>query len=575
LPIHNAEIAEIFNQYADLLEVQGANQYRVRAYRNAARSIANLPQSASELLKQGKDLDELPGIGKDLAGKVAEIIKTGKLSPLEELKQELPGGLVQIMKLEGLGPKRAAVLYQKLGITSAAELKKAAEEQKIRELPGFAARTEEAILAELGRKGKEAEGKERLKLSVVEELASPLLDYLRKVKGVKQVEAAGSYRRGMETVGDLDILATHTEGSDIMERFVNYEDVERVIAKGKTKSTVVLRFGLQVDLRGVPEESYGSALHYFTGSKAHNVAIRQMGVKRKLKINEYGVFRGEKRIAGRTEGEVYKQVGLPYIEPELRENRGEIQAAQENKLPKLVTLEDIRGDLHAHTKATEGKASLEQMAEAAREKGYQYLAITDHSKHLSMTHGLDEKRLAEQMEEIDRLNEKLNDFLVLKGIEVDVMEDGSLDLPDDVLEKLDLVIFAVHSHFDLPADEQTERIIRAMDNPNCTILAHPTARQIGKRPGYDVDMGRLMDAALERGCSLELNAQPDRLDLDDVYCKMAKDRGLKVAISTDAHDTEELKFIRFGVYQARRGWLELEDVLNTRSWSDLKELIKR
>jgi DNA polymerase (family 10) len=327
LPIHNAEIAETFSQYADLLEVQGANEYRVRAYRNAARSISNLPRSASELLKQGKDLDELPGIGKDLAGKIAEIVKTGKLSPLEKLKQELPPGLIQLMKLAGLGPKRAAMLYHRLGISSAAELKQAAEAQKIRELPGFASKTEEAILAELGRKGREPGEKERLKLSVVHELASPLLDYLRKIKGVRQVEAAGSYRRGMETVGDLDILVTHEEGSDVMERFVNYEDVERVIARGKTKSSVVLRFGLQVDLRGVPEESYGAALHYFTGSKAHNVAVRLMGVKRKLKINEYGVFRGDERIAGRTEKEVYDRVDLPCIEPELRENRGEIEAA--------------------------------------------------------------------------------------------------------------------------------------------------------------------------------------------------------------------------------------------------------
>ncbi len=576
MPVHNVEIAEIFNRYADLLEVQGANQYRVRAYRNAARTIANLPQSVSDMVKQGKDLDEIPGIGKDLAGKVAEIVRTGKLPALEELAREFPAGLVQIMKVAGLGPKKAGALYQELGITGLPELKKAAEGQKIRQLSGFGARTEEAILAELARKVKEGGEKERLKLSVVEELARPLLDYLRKVKGVKEVEAAGSYRRGLETVGDLDILVIHEEGSNVMERFADYEDVEQVVARGKTRSTVILRFGLQVDLRAVPEESYGAALHYFTGSKAHNVAIRQMGVKRKLKINEYGVFRGEKRIAGRTEEEVYARVNLPFIPPELRENRGEIEAAQQGKLPRLVTLDDLRGDLHCHTSATEGRASLEEMVEAARKRGYRYLAITDHSKRLSMTHGLDEKRLEEQMAEIDRLNERLDDFLVLKGIEVDILEDGSLDLSDDVLGKTNIAVCSIHHKLNLSQKKQTERLIRAIsDRPFFIILGHLTGRLIGEREPYEVDMEQLMKAAREQGCVLELNAQPERLDITDAHCKMARDMGVMVAISSDAHSVNDLDFLRYGVIQARRGWLEAGDVLNARDTQGLLKIIQK
>jgi DNA polymerase (family 10) len=486
----------------------------------------------------------------------------------------LPAGLIDITRVAGLGPKRAGALYHELHISSTEELEKAAREGKIRDLPGFAAKIEQAILADIQRKGG-AQAEKRLKLSVAQQLTLPLLEYLRKVKGVKQVEAAGSYRRGRETVGDMDILVTHSKGSDVMERFVNYEDVERVISRGNTRSTVILRFGFQVDVRAVPEESYGAALHYFTGSKAHNVAIRKMGVKKGLKINEYGVFRGEKRIAGKTEEEVYKQVGLPYIEPELRENRGEIEAARKGKLPNLVKLDDIRGDLHAHTKATEGRASLEEMANAAREKGYDYLAITDHSKHLSITHGLDEKRLADQIEEIDRLNKKWSNFVLLKGIEVDIMEDGSLDLEDEILKKLDIVICSVHHRFNLPQDKQTERIIKAItSSPAFTILGHPTGRLLGEREPYDVDMGKVMKAAKDCGCAIELNAQPERLDLTDIQCKVARNTGVMVAVSTDAHSVNDLGFMKYGVLQARRGWLEAADVLNTRSWSALKKLLR-
>jgi DNA polymerase (family 10) len=360
-----------------------------------------------------------------------------------------------------------------------------------------------------------------------------------------------------------------------MDRFTKYEDVRKVVSKGSTRSTVVLRSGLHVDLRAVAQASYGAALHYFTGSKAHNIAIRMMGVKKGYKINEYGVFKGEKRIAGKTEKEVYARVGLPYIEPELRENRGEIEAAREKKLPRLITLKDIRGDLHAHTRLTDGRATLEEMAGAARERGYEYLAITEHSKHVTVARGLGRKALESHIRRIDKVNGKLKGMRLLKGIELDILEDGSLDLPDAVLKELDLVVFAVHYKFDLPGKKQTERILKAIDNPYVNILAHPTGRLINERDPYEVDMERVLGALKEAGCFVELNAYPDRLDVNDVHAKMAKDMGVKVALSTDAHSTGDLDFMRYGLGQARRGWLEARDVINTRKWADLKKLLRR
>jgi DNA polymerase (family 10) len=360
-----------------------------------------------------------------------------------------------------------------------------------------------------------------------------------------------------------------------MDAFVYYDNVGKVVAKGDTRSTVILRSGIQMDLRVVPEESYGAALHYFTGSKAHNIAVRTLGVKKGLKINEYGVFKGKKHIAGKTEEEIFAQVDLSFIEPELREDRGEIEAAQKGKLPKLINLKDIQGDLHAHTKETDGRHSLDQMVEAARERGYQYLAITDHSKRLSMTHGFDEKRLAKRNEEIDRLNEKLKEFVVLKSIEVDILTDGSLDLPDSILKELDLTVCSVHSKFNLPREKQMERIIRAMDNPYFNIFAHPSGRLINEREPYDIDIETLMKAAKDRGCVMEVNAHPDRLDLTDTDCKLAREMEVRIVISTDAHSITDLDLMRFGVWQARRGWLEKEDVLNTRNLDELRKLLKR
>ncbi|HXH86869.1 MAG TPA: DNA polymerase/3'-5' exonuclease PolX, partial [Nitrospira sp.] len=386
--------------------------------------------------------------------------------------------------------------------------------------------------------------------------------------------AAGSYRRASETIGDLDILVTAASGSPVMDRFVSYPEVEEVLAHGATKSSVRVACKLQVDVRVVPDESYGAALQYFTGSKAHNVAIRQLAQQRRLKINECGVFKGDQSVAGATEESVYAAVGLPWIPPELRENRGEIEAAQAGLLPRLMEVADLKGDLHSHTKATDGRNSMKEMAAAARERGLEYLAITDHSRRLTMAKGLDPKRLFEQIEEIDRLNATLSGIMLLKGIEVDILEDGSLDLPDEDLSRLDLVVGAVHSHFRLSRQKQTERIMRAMDRPYFTILAHPTGRLIDERAPYDVDMPRLIRHARERGCFLEVNAQPVRLDLTDRDCQMAKEAGVMVSINSDSHSTLDLGNLRYGVGQGRRGWLEKKNVLNARSLQALLPLLK-
>jgi DNA polymerase (family 10) len=573
MPVHNADIAAILNKVADLLDIEGANQFRIRAYRNAARTIAGLPQRVIDLVAQEEDLSKLPDIGQDLAKKIKEIARTGDLQMLHELEDRTSPELSDLMKIEGLGPKRIGILHRELGIRGFKDLQEAADQSKIEDLPGFGEKLRQKIVNEIKRlKGKE---RQRLKLIAAEEIVQALIDYLKKAKDIKKIIVAGSYRRCKETVGDLDILITCKRGDQIMDCLVNYEDVTKVISKGKTRSTVVLRSGLHVDVRVVPQASYGAALHYFTGSKAHNIAVRKIGVKKGLKINEYGIFKGKKKIAGRKEEEVFKQVGLAYIQPELRENRGEIEAAAEGRLPQLVNLSDIRGDLHTHTNDTDGHHSLKEMARAAKEHGYEYLAITDHSQRVSIARGLNVKRLTAQVKKIDHLNAQLDGIIILKAIEVDILEDGSLDLPDDILKELDLRVEAVHYKFNLSRKKQTERIIKAMDNPYFNILAHPTGRLINDREPYKLDVEKVMVAALERGCFLELNACPDRLDLNDIHCKLAKDLGLKVAVSTDAHSISNLDFMRFGIGQARRGWLEPYDILNTRSWLQLKKLLQR
>jgi DNA polymerase (family 10) len=575
MPIHNNDVVEIFDELADLLEIKGENQFRVRAYRNAARTVAGLTRSVADLAAEEKGLDGIPGIGKDLAEKIRTIVATKKLPLLEDMKKELPEGLSTLMKVRGLGPKKIATLYKELQIASLENLKKAATDGKIRELPGFSVKTEQTILEGIGQTKVTERGPERFKRAIAEQIVTPLFAELKKAKGVEEIAMAGSYRRWAETVGDVDILAAAEDSRDVMDRFIHYDDVAKILAEGETKSSVLLRGGLQVDLRVVPLVSFGAALHYFTGSKSHNIAVRLMGVKRELKVNEYGVFRGKKMIAGRTEEEIYKLFGMPYIEPELREDRGELQAALKGKLPHLVAIGDIRGDLHAHTTATDGRYSAEQMAGAAKKLGYEYLAITDHSKRVTMARGLDVKRLAQAVKDIDKLNARLKGITLLKSIECDILADGTLDLPDEILGELDLVVCSVHYNFNLSKEKQTERVIRALDNRHVNVFGHPTGRLINERPAYDIDLEKVMRAALERGCFIELNAHPDRLDLDDVHCQTAKRMGLKIVISTDAHSLDDLSLMRFGIGQARRGWIEPSDVINTRRLPELRKLLKR
>ncbi|MGM0665163.1 MAG: DNA polymerase/3'-5' exonuclease PolX [Thermodesulfobacteriota bacterium] len=572
MTVLNNEVAGIFSRMADLLEIESDNVYRIRAYRNAARTIAGLPRSVSDMVESGESLDDLPGIGKDLAGKIQEIVETGTLSQLEELEKQTPPEVSELMKIPGLGGKRVAVLHRELGVSGVEDLREKARKGLIRDLEGFGKKTEKNILREIEEAGND-EG--RINIFEAEENAEDLLKHLKKTKGIKDIMVAGSYRRRKETVGDLDILVSCRKDSGIIQALNKYDKVKRVVSTGKTKSTVILQSGLQVDLRKVPAVSYGAALHYFTGSKAHNIAVRRLGVKKGLKINEYGVFKGDERIAGQKEEDVYRQVDLPYIEPELRENDGEIEAAQKGRLPKLVTLDDLCGDLHVHTKETDGHNTLVEMAEAAGKKGYEYLAVTEHSKRVTMARGFDARKLEEQIKVIEEMNEKLEGVTLLKGIEVDILKDGSLDLPDGILRELDVVVCAVHYDRKLSKEEMTGRIMKAMDNPNFNILAHPTGRLINERAPYEVDLKKVVEKAKETGCFLEINAHPDRLDLCDRHCRMAKEAGVKLVISTDAHSTSDLAFMRFGVDQARRGWLEAEDVVNTRRLNDLRELLKR
>jgi DNA polymerase (family 10) len=572
MSIHNSEIADTFEKLADLLEIENANPFRVRAYRNAALTIRGHARSMAELVAGGEDLSKLPAVGKDLAAKIRTLVKTGELPALKQAEARTPGALRVMLKIDGLGPKRVRVLHQVLKIRSLRDLERAALNGWVRSVPGFGAKTEARIIEQIGQLSEVETRSGRL---VAEEIAKPLVAYLQTIRGVKQVTLAGSFRRRRDSVGDLDILVTATRNSAVMQRFVTYDEVVDVIAQGQTRATVRLHSGMQVDLRVVPQVSYGAALHYFTGSKAHNIAVRRLAMDHGLKLNEYGVFRDEKRIAGRTEQEVFAAVGLPYIEPELRENRGEIEAALQDRLPLLVSGKDIRGDLHCHTKASDGHASLEEMAAAASAKGYEYLAISDHSRRVTVAHGLDATRLAEQIDAIDRLNETLERPVLLKACEVDILDNGKLDLPDSILARLDLTVCAVHYKFALSRRRQTERILRAMDNPNFNVLAHPTGRLINQRHPYEVDLERLMRAARENGCFMELNAHPDRLDLTDEACLMAREIGLKVAISTDAHSTSGLDFMRFGLDQARRGWLSADDVINTRPLKALRRLLRR
>jgi len=564
MAVHNADIAAAFEEIADLLELGDENPFRIRAYRNAARVVGGLSLDLAARLAEGGELPKLPGIGEDLSAKIGEIAATGTCKLLEKLRGRFPAGITELLRLPGIGPKRVRALHE-ARIDSLEDLRRAARAGQLPALPGFgektAQRIQDAAQAQLG-------AARRFKLAVAAQYAEPLAKH---VDGV----VAGSYRRMKETVGDLDFLVVSDDPEKATARLIGYPEVREVLARGTTRSSVRLASGIQADLRVVPPTSFGAALHYFTGSKAHNIAVRKLGIARGLKINEYGVWRGERRIAGETEQSVYAAVGLPYIEPELRENQGELEAARVGALPRLVRLDDLRGDLHAHTRATDGRASAREMALAAKAAGLQYLAITDHSRRLAMARGLDSRRLEKQMDEIDDLNGELSGIALLKGIEVDILEDGALDLPDSILRKLDLVVAAVHSGFKLSRARQTERILAALDNPCVHVLAHPSGRLIGERQPYDVDMLAVMRKARERGLALELNAHPDRLDLNEVHCRMAKDEGVPVAIASDAHGTDGFGVLRYGVGQARRGWLEKKDVLNARPLAELRRWLAR
>jgi len=572
----NQEIATILVHISQILDIQGENPFKIRAYIKAAQTVENLTYQLSSLEDKDK-IKGLPGIGEGIAKKIKELLETGKLKYYEDLKKSEYAPLTEFLKIPGMGPKHAKLVYDKLGIKTIEELQKAAQEGRLRDLYGLGEKVEQNILQGIQQVKKY---KERLPLAFIYPRAQDIVEQLKKLKEVKDITLAGSLRRMKETIADADILVASDKSRQVMDAFVGLPQVSKVVAKGNTKSSIVTKDGFQVDLRVVKPESFGAAKHYFTGSKAHNIRIRTLGVEKGLKINEYGVFRKDKSIGGKKEEEVFKSVGLPFIPPELREDQGEIEAALKNQLPSLIELGDLKGDLHVHTDWTDGNSSIEQMAKKARDRGYQYIAICDHSPTVGITNGLTSRRLKKQMEEIDRLNKKMakkkggKNFRILKGIEVDIKANGKLDLEDDILKELDLVVAAVHTRFSLSKEEMTRRIIKAIENPLVDIIAHPTGRLIGKREPYQVDMDRVMDACKACGKVLELNAYPERLDLSDLNCRKAKEKGVKIAISTDAHWDEHLDWIKFGISTARRGWIEPEDVINTLTLPKLLKWLK-
>jgi DNA polymerase (family 10) len=569
----NPEIAAVFDQVADLLEFQGANPFRVRAYRNAARTIHDLTDSASDIVADPqRSLTDIEGIGKDLGEKVTVLVETGRLPMLDELLAEIPESVLAILRVPGLGPKRAAQLHHELKVATLDDLRAACESHKVQELKGFGTKMETAIFQGLEIA---SEAERRILWIQADQLVREILAYMESCKSVRKIAAAGSYRRGKETVGDLDFLIVTRNAQAVMDHLAGFGGVASILARGETKMSLRLLAGVQVDLRAVPAESFGAALQYFTGSKEHNIVLRGRAKARGLKINEYGVFRGEERIAGRTEQEVYGTLDLPCFPPELREARREFDWANAGGLPKLVEPSDVRGDLHTHSTWTDGQASIEEMAAAAQQRGLKYIAITDHSKRVAMVGGLDAKRLRRQWAEIDKLNERLSGITVLKGIEVDILERGGLDLPDDVLAEADWVVASIHYGHQQSREQITRRVVEALENPHVCALAHPTGRLLLERKPYAIDLEAVMVSARRGGKLLELNAHPSRLDLDDVACATAKTLGIPVVISTDAHRPEGLDAMCLGVQQARRGGLTARDVANTRTWPQLKKLLGR
>lgn len=567
----NDEIANAFDEIGDLLELQGANTFRVRAYRNAARTLRDLSGSVADLAADPDyDLDELPGIGKDLSAKIRTLVTTGSIPQLEELRAAVPTGVAEMLRIPGLGPKKAAALFQDLGIDSLAALKEAAQEGRIAGLKGFGKKTEQAILENIDQA---ATAGTRTLLAVAAESVEPILQHLRKAPAAIRVESAGSYRRRRESVGDLDVIASARDANAVMDALAGHELIRAVLSRGPTKMRVRLRTGLELDLRVLDDESFGAGLVYFTGSKDHNIVLRRRGQQRGLKVNEYGVYRGEELVAGRTEEEVYAALDLPWIPPELREDRGEFELAEAGTLPNLVSLKDIRGDLHMHTTASDGAASIEEMALAAKALGRKYIAITDHSKRVSMARGLDASRLRAHWQEIDRVRKKVDGIEILKGVECDILEDATMDLSEDVLAEADWVIGVLHYGLKQPRAQIMKRLLAAVSHPYVDAIGHPSGRLIDRRQGADIDYTAFFQAAAEHGVLLEINANPQRLDLDDVQARAAKAHGLKIVIDTDAHSTQGLEMIPFGINQARRAGLEAKDVANTRTLKQFRELL--
>lgn len=571
--MQNADVARLFDELADLLEIQGANPFRVRAYRNASRTIGDLTESVAGIEADSeRKLTDLPGIGADLAEKVRTILSTGKLPQLEELRAQVPAGVLDMLRLPGLGPKKAAALFKELHIVSLAELKTAALEGKVADLKGFGKKTQDAILKEIDRV---ADAGKRFSIAQAKAEADAILDDLKKLKSVTQAAVAGSCRRRRETVGDLDCLVTSSNPAAAMDRLAANERVDSVLARGDTKQRVRLKSGLEMDLRVVPDESYGAALVYFTGSKEHNIVLRRRAQERGLKLNEYGVYRGEELVAGRTEEDVYAIVDLPWISPELRENRGEIERAEQGSLPQLLEVGDLRGDLHMHTTATDGTASILEMAEAAKARGLKYIAITDHSKRVTMANGLDATRLRKHWKEIDKVRGQISGIELLCGVECDILEDATLDLPDDVLREADWVLAVLHYGLKQPREKIMERLMTAVRCPYVDAIGHPTGRMVGTREGADIDFDPFLKACANEGIFLEINANPHRLDLDDIHAAAARDLGIPIVINTDAHSPGGLDLMEYGVYQARRAGLEKKDVANTRTAAELKKMLRR
>ena len=561
----NREIADLFEKMADILEFKGENPFKVRAYRKASRIIGDLTQDIEEVAGGGT-LKDVPGIGEGMAEKIAEYIRTGKVSKFEEVRKGVSDELIAVMDIPGMGPKTLLMLHKEKGISNLSELEKAVEDGSLIGLPGIAEKKVENI-----RRGIQLlrQSKGRMNLGTAFPVAKRIVEVLREKVGSKKIEWAGSLRRMRENIGDIDILATGPDRDKIIYGFTHLPEVKEVLASGETKASVIVEGGMQIDLRVVQESSYGAALQYFTGSKGHNIHLRGIAKARGIKINEYGVFKGDRRIGGKEEKEVYDALGMKWMEPELREDRGEIEASQEGRLPKLIQESQIKGDLHVHSKWSDGTSTIEEVAEAARKRGYQYVAICDHSKSLRIAHGLDESRLLKQIEEIDRINDKLKGFKVLKGTEMDITIEGKLDLSEKVLEKLDVVVASIHSGFKQGKEKMTKRIIRALESPLVHILAHPSGRLLGERDPYEVEMEEVMQAAKRFGKALEINAYFERLDLDDIHCRKAKEMGIRLTIGTDAHHIDQMWMMTLGVAVARRGWIEPPDLLNTMDLSDV------